>query len=48
MSNNDRILGWYAVKEHLKIFDTIDEQTGEPIKASKLRIFRNKFKKLLI
>ena len=40
-TNNDRILGWYAVKEHLRIFDSKNEQTGEPIQVSKLRIFRN-------
>lgn len=40
-SNNDRVQGWYAVKEYLKVLDSKDEQTGESIKTSKLKIFRN-------
>lgn len=40
-SSNNRVLGWYAVAEHLKIIETKDEQTGETIKKSKLRIFNN-------
>ena len=38
-SSNNRILGWYAVQEHLKIVKKKDEQTGEEIKTSKLRLF---------
>ena len=38
-SSNNRVLGWYAVQEHLKIEDKKDEQTGEEIKIPKLRIF---------
>ena len=40
-SNNDRVQGWYAVKEYLKILNSKDEVTGEPIKTSKLKVFRN-------
>ena len=40
-SNNDRIQGWYAVKEYIKINKTRDEQTGASIETSKLKIFRN-------
>lgn len=38
-SSNNRILGWYAVQEHLKIETYKDEQTGEERKKSKLRFF---------
>ena len=38
-SSNDRIVGWYAVQEHLKIVKQKDEQTGKEIRRSKLRIF---------
>ena len=38
-SSNDRIVGWYAVQEHLKIVKKKDEQTGKEIRRSKLRIF---------
>jgi hypothetical protein len=38
-SSNNRVLGWYAVQEHLKIVNKKDEQTGEEIRTSKLRIF---------
>ena len=38
-SSNDRIVGWYAVQEHLKIEKQKDEQTGKEIRRSKLRIF---------
>lgn len=38
-SSNNRIIGWYAVQEHLKIYEVKDEQTGEVRKTSKLRIF---------
>lgn len=40
-SKNERVLGWYAVKEWLKIIDSKDEQTGEVIKVSNLQIFKN-------
>jgi phage terminase large subunit len=40
-SNNDRVQGWYNVKEWIKPYDTRDEQTGKMIKVSKLRIFKN-------
>lgn len=38
-SSNNRVLGWYAVQEHLKIEEYKDEQTGETKKKSKLRFF---------
>lgn len=40
-SNNDRINGWYAVKEWLKPYESLDEQTGGNIKTSDLKIFKN-------
>jgi len=40
-SSNDREDGWLAVKEFLKVSETRDEQTGERIKTSKLKIFNN-------
>jgi phage terminase large subunit len=38
-SINDRILGWYNVKELLKPYDTRHEQTGKLCIESKLKIF---------
>lgn len=38
-SSNNRVMGWYSVQEHLKIYEKKDEQTGEVYKTSKLRIF---------
>lgn len=40
-SKNDRVNGWYAVKEWLKVTETRDEQTGEPLKSSAIKIFTN-------
>lgn len=40
-SNNDRVQGWYAVKEYLKIYETRDEQTGKDYKTADLKIFSN-------
>lgn len=40
-SSRDRVRGWLAVKEALKIIDSKDIFTGEPIKTSKLKIFSN-------
>jgi phage terminase large subunit len=40
-SNNNRVQGWYNVKEWIKPFGTRDEQTGESVQSSKLKIFRN-------
>ena len=37
----DRVDGWLATKEWLKVIDSRDIETGEPIKTSKLKIFRN-------
>lgn len=39
--SNNRINGWYSVKEGLKLVDTKDEQTGEPKKESQLIFFSN-------
>ena len=41
LADDNRINGWYAVKELLKVYETRDEQTGEIIKTSKLKIFSN-------
>lgn len=40
-SSNNRVAGWYAVNEHLKIIEKKDEQTGKKKKTAKLRIFDN-------
>lgn len=40
-SNNNRVQGWYNVKEWIKPYQTRDEQTGETITTAKLRIFKN-------
>ena len=37
----DRVDGWMATKEWLKVFNTRDEQTGEEKRDSNLKIFRN-------
>lgn len=37
----DRVNGWLAVKEWVKLYETIDEQTGETIKKSKLHVFNH-------
>lgn len=41
VSDNNRINGWSAVKEWLKVFETRHEQTGETYKTSNLKIFKN-------
>lgn len=38
-SNNDRVQGWYNVKEWIRPYDTKDEQTGEEIKESNMKMF---------
>jgi phage terminase large subunit len=40
-ANNDRVQGWYNVKEWLKPIERRDEQTGELIKTARLKIFKN-------
>ena len=40
-SNNDRVQGWYNVKEWIQVFKTKDEQTGEEKRSSKLKFFKN-------
>lgn len=40
-SNNDRVKGWFSMKEHIKPYETRDEQTGETKKMAKLRFFSN-------
>jgi phage terminase large subunit len=37
----ERVDGWLATKEWLKVVDTRDLETGEPVKTSRLKIFRN-------
>lgn len=39
--NNNRVNGWYAVKEWLKPYEVVDEQTGKPIKTADIKIFSN-------
>jgi len=41
ISSNDRVNGWLATKELLKIYDSVDEHTGDPIRTSDLKIFSN-------
>ena len=38
-AKNDRVLGWYNLKEWLKVYQSKDEQTGEPRKHARLKIF---------
>ncbi|MHC1722747.1 MAG: phage terminase large subunit [Aminipila sp.] len=38
-AQNDRIPGWLAVKEWLKVLKRKDEQTGEEVEYSQMRIF---------
>ena len=38
---NDRVLGWYNLKEWLKVIEVKDEQTGKPVKTSRLKFFSN-------
>lgn len=40
-SSNNRVNGWKAMKEWLKVHEIRDMQTGEPILTSKLKIFSN-------
>lgn len=40
-SSNDREDGWLSVKEWLKVYNSVDEQTGMPYKTARLKIFRN-------
>lgn len=37
----DRVNGWLSVKEWVKLYDSIDEQTGQPIQKTKLHVFSN-------
>ena len=39
MTNNSRVQGWLEIKEWLKVRDSRDEQTGEPMKSANLVIF---------
>lgn len=38
-SKNDRVNGWYALKDYLKVIEQKDEQTGELKQTSRLKIF---------
>jgi phage terminase large subunit len=40
-ASNERVQGWLNLKEWLKPIDSRDEQTGEPIKTARLKIFKN-------
>ena len=40
-ARNDRVNGWYAVKEWIKPYEARDEQTGEVKTVSNLVIFKN-------
>lgn len=40
-SNNDRVQGWYNVKEWLKPYKTRDIGTGEEVTTARLKIFKN-------
>lgn len=40
-ASRDRVPGWLAVKEMLKVLDSKDVHNGDPIKTSKLKIFSN-------
>lgn len=40
-ASNDRVQGWYNLKEWLKPYETKDEQTGEVKITARLKIFKN-------
>ena len=40
-AKNDRVLGWYNLKEWLKLIQRKDEQTGEIITKPRLQVFSN-------
>jgi phage terminase large subunit len=40
-ANNDRVQGWYNVKEWLNVYESKDEQTGLPKKTARLKITKN-------
>ena len=40
-SSNNRVQGWLAVKEWLKVYETRDEQTGETITTARMKFFSN-------
>ncbi|NLD46707.1 MAG: hypothetical protein GX660_05840 [Clostridiaceae bacterium] len=40
-SKNDRVQGWYCLKEWLKPYESKDEQTGEIIQTANMKIFNN-------
>lgn len=40
-SNNDRVQGWYNVKEWLQVIKVKDEQTGEEKDSTRLKIWKN-------
>lgn len=40
-ASNNRVQGWLNVKEWLKPYDTVDEQTGEKITTARIKIFKN-------
>lgn len=40
-TNVNRIAGWLATKEWLRVIETRDIENGEPIRTSKLKIFNN-------
>lgn len=40
-ANNDRVQGWYNVKEWLKPISTRNEQTGAEVTTSRLKMFKN-------
>ena len=40
-SNNDRVQGWYNIKEWLQVYDIKDSQTGLDVKSTRLKIWKN-------
>lgn len=40
-ADNDRVQGWLNLKEWLNPYESTDEQTGEPTKTARLKIFNN-------
>jgi phage terminase large subunit len=41
IASNNRVAGWLNLKEWLQPYDSVDIETGEPIKAVDLKIFDN-------
>ena len=39
-TSNARVPGWLDVKEWLRVYETVNEQTGEPVRTARLRLVK--------